>query len=466
MKAVTMCRTRVDSHGESHTDEATDESYRQSLPDVSVSPSVGFSCAPNQTLIHSKPGKRQQCCSLLKNGGVLRGHFCRHWTPRSNEEHSEELEANSELVCESLQVPSPKWEHDCGIRACCVDTDSLLLAMHFEDLAAIAQTEDSGCYTFLPQTYVGEDDMSPPKPIKTCSLPQGSLLTTTFRTDLLDAMIQEFSPLLEEALAKWHPPSSDGNSSNATDGSSEVEEEADPAGRRRHLLSIETELRPDRRVQRRRVSPLEKLFLRAEVEGEGEEAAADVNATSCNSTDCEGGNAATGEEEGDDIEMTCKESPGAETPVEVPVWVSTCGNEFGFPLFLKPGPPSYAEFHVVFTDPIGPMTHRQLSNLVQLTSFMVGIHKSERHLISVRQMLQTKTGDLRAAVRISTPCPAGAIELRRVITDRLQAVGTGNNDEDSNSTNATAADDDETAEEGGRDVGCVFYCQAVEVRPI
>jgi hypothetical protein len=102
----------------------------------------------------------------------------------------------------------------------------------------------------------------------------------------------------------------------------------------------------------------------------------------------------------------------------------------------------------LFKEPIGPITHQQLSNLVQLTSSMVGVHKSERHLISVRQLLHTSTNELRAVVRISTPCPAGAIELRRLIKDRLQALGTGASDGDSNSTNTTAAEDDENVEQG------------------
>jgi hypothetical protein len=539
-KAPTMCRARSAISGTSSAQrpgagtrvrnvdlgemsfsragEETDAPLRN--PQTMLSP-VGFSCAPNQTLILSKPGERQQCCSLQKNGGLLGGHVCRRWTIRPDRGVAHGLEVGSSgLVCELLMEASSEWEHDCGIRACCVDTEVLLSAMHLKDLAAVAQTEDSGCYTTLPQTYVGEDDLSHPPPIKTCSLPHGTLLTTTFRrtfkTLLLEAMLQEFptipileeslntttqamlhgippllnesNSVLEQALLEGIPPLLEASNSAQNqaileaipallDASNSDQNEAlqraipsllheefktwkdwwhDPIRRRRLLqfqgsaaspLELEEEDASTRR--RSRIAPLlEKLFLRDESSTEADSNDTDGgNVTSGNSTDS-GGNAGTGEEEGDDVEITCREHTVEEPPIVVPVWASTCGNEFGFPLFLKPGPRAYAEFHVLFTEPTGPITHQQLSKLVQLTSFMVGVHKSERHLISVRQMLHTSTNELRAVVRISTPCPAGAIELRRLIKDRLQALGTGASDGDSNSTNASAAEGNENAEQG------------------
>ena len=535
-KAPTMCRARSAISGTSSAQlpgagtrvrnvdlgamrfsragEEMDAQYRN--PQAMLSP-VGISCAPNQTLILSKPGERQQCCSLQKNGGVLGGHVCRRWTIRPNQGVADGLEAGSGIVCEFLQEASSGWEHDCGIRACCVDTEVLLSAMHLRDLAAVAQTEDSGCYTTLPQMYVGEDDLSHPPPIKTCSLPHGTLLTTTFRrtfkTLLLEAMLQQFPTIpilkeslntttqamlhgippllnesnsfLEQALLEGIPPLLEASNSAqnqaileaipalldaSNSNQNEVLQRAipdllheelkrwkdywhDPIRRRRLLefqgsaaspLELEEEEASTRR--RSKIAPLlEKLFLRDEGSTEaGSNETDGGNVTSGNFTDSGG----TGEEEGDDVEMTCREQTVEEPPVVVPVWVSTCGNEFGFPLFLKPGPPAYTEFHVLFKEPIGPITHQQLSNLVQLTSSMVGVHKSERHLISVRQLLHTSTNELRAVVRISTPCPAGAIELRRLIKDRLQALGTGASDGDSNSTNTTAAEDDENVEQG------------------
>ena len=76
----------------------------------------------------------------------MRGNVCRHWithpefvllqddsdqgeTARRRSRHLQEnelpsggdaMEGGTIIVCDDLAPASVKWEHDCGIRACCV----------------------------------------------------------------------------------------------------------------------------------------------------------------------------------------------------------------------------------------------------------------------------------------------------------------------------------------------------------
>ena len=156
------------------------------------------------------------------------------------------------------------------------------------------------------------------------------------------------------------------------------------------------------------------------------------------------------------IELVCKMTSEAqpEEDTAAPTWSRVCGNNFGY---TKTFPTSYVDFVVAFKDPIGPLQDKtrnmntwnvpsfdsspaarplkqqHLANIVQLTATMIGLHKSQRHLVSIRQMLQAQTGHVRALVQVAVPCPAGALLLQRLIESRIKDQAS-NNSSNINST--------------------------------
>ena len=189
---VRICGAEADSSRRNEQDK-----LRQPDRITSEASPVPFACPPNHTLIHSHEGARQRCCSLVPNGGVLEGSVCRQWS-----------NASGGFVCDVIREASFEWSHDCGIRACCVDSYTLKLAVQLEVAAEAAASAATGCYTDLPGVYVGEDDLSTPPSSSKCHLPDGSMLhkyidrSTAFEAGLLTEWNKMIDPKIESIHSK------------------------------------------------------------------------------------------------------------------------------------------------------------------------------------------------------------------------------------------------------------------------